>query len=144
MKTMLGLAPAPEGGAPPRHPNIAPATRANPRNRDIRILPLVRLACGSLTIESPARKHLFRATQSSPAVECTISKHPIDQAGAERTSLRGVPMRPPECCGPSDPTRRDFMRAGGLAGLGLFWADWMRAEAAQAAPRKKGKAKSVI
>jgi len=35
------------------------------------------------------------------------------------------------------------MRVGGLAGLSLFHADWMRAAAAQPAPRK-GKAKSVI
>ncbi len=46
---------------------------------------------------------------------------------------------------PRDPLlpRRDFLRAGGLAGLGLFWADWNRARAA-GLPRGNGKAKSVI
>jgi hypothetical protein len=41
------------------------------------------------------------------------------------------------------PTRRGFLRAGGLAGLGLFWSDWRRAAAA-GPPRRPGKAKSVI
>jgi hypothetical protein len=40
-------------------------------------------------------------------------------------------------------TRRSFLRVGGLGGLSLFHADWMRAAAAQAVPRKP-KAKSVI
>lgn len=41
-----------------------------------------------------------------------------------------------------DVSRRSFMRMGGIGGLSLFYADWMRA-AAQAAPRR-AKAKSVI
>jgi hypothetical protein len=40
-------------------------------------------------------------------------------------------------------TRRSFFRTGGLAGLALFWADWLRA-AAGAGKRGTGKAKSVI
>jgi hypothetical protein len=41
-----------------------------------------------------------------------------------------------------DLSRRSFMRAGGFAGLSLFYSDWIKAAAA-AAPRK-AKAKSVI
>ena len=41
-----------------------------------------------------------------------------------------------------DVSRRSFMRLGGLGGLSLFYADWMRAAAA-GTPRK-AKAKSVI
>jgi hypothetical protein len=44
--------------------------------------------------------------------------------------------------GSFDPTRRSFLRIGGLGGLGLFYADLQRAEAAGL--RRKGKAKSVI
>jgi uncharacterized protein DUF1501 len=47
-----------------------------------------------------------------------------------------MPRRDPE------PTRREILRVGGLAGLGLFWSDWRRAQAL--APRGNGKAKSVI
>jgi hypothetical protein len=41
-----------------------------------------------------------------------------------------------------DSTRRSFLRLGGLGGLSLFYADWMRA--AVAAPSRGAKAKSVI
>ena len=34
---------------------------------------------------------------------------------------------------PSTGTRRAFLRAAGLGGLGLFWADWVRAELSGAA-----------
>jgi hypothetical protein len=44
--------------------------------------------------------------------------------------------------GSGDPTRRSFLRVGGLGGLSLFYADGMRA--ASAAPAVKSKAKSVI
>jgi len=40
------------------------------------------------------------------------------------------------------PTRRAFLRLGGLGGLSLFHADWMRAAAA--APPRRGRARSVI
>ncbi|HLY10974.1 MAG TPA: DUF1501 domain-containing protein, partial [Planctomycetota bacterium] len=41
-----------------------------------------------------------------------------------------------------DSTRRSFLRLGGLGGLSLFHADWLRAAAA--APSRRAKAKSVI
>jgi hypothetical protein len=44
--------------------------------------------------------------------------------------------------GSLDSTRRHFLRLGGLGGLSLFHADWMRAAAA--APPRRAKAKSVI
>ncbi len=40
------------------------------------------------------------------------------------------------------PTRRQFLRLGGLGALGLFWSDWLRAAAAGAGGR--GRAKAVI
>jgi hypothetical protein len=40
------------------------------------------------------------------------------------------------------PTRRGFLQAGAVGGLGLFWSDLLRAQAAPA--RSKAKAKSVI
>jgi hypothetical protein len=39
--------------------------------------------------------------------------------------------------------RRDLLRTGGLGALGLFWGDWLRAEARSPSPRK-AKARSVI
>lgn len=45
-------------------------------------------------------------------------------------------------CSTEQLTRRDALRASGLAGLGLFWADWLRAEAVT--PRGRGRARSVI
>src|SRR5258708_5391704 len=42
-----------------------------------------------------------------------------------------------------DRTRRAFLHAAGLGGLGLFWADWVRAELPPSA-RGKGRAKAVI
>lgn len=41
------------------------------------------------------------------------------------------------------PTRRQFLRSGGLGALGLFWADWLRAEATRGG-KTKHRAKSVI
>lgn len=43
---------------------------------------------------------------------------------------------------PGEPTRRGFLQAGALAGLGLFWSGWRRAAAAGAPAG--GKARSVI
>src|SRR5262245_53561454 len=40
------------------------------------------------------------------------------------------------------PTRRAWLGSAGLAGLSLFWSDWLRAEAAGTARRRK--ARSVI
>jgi hypothetical protein len=42
---------------------------------------------------------------------------------------------------PDHPTRRTILQTGAAAGLGLFWNDWLRAEAARPAA---GKAKAVI
>jgi hypothetical protein len=41
------------------------------------------------------------------------------------------------------PTRRGFLQAGALGGLGLFWSDLLRAQSS-VPPRAKAKAKSVI
>jgi hypothetical protein len=43
---------------------------------------------------------------------------------------------------PSEPTRRGFLQAGALAGLGVFWSGWRRAAAAGAPAG--GKARSII
>jgi Protein of unknown function (DUF1501) len=43
----------------------------------------------------------------------------------------------------ANPTRRQFLRAGGLGALSFLWADWIRAEAS-GARGDRGRAKSVI